>query len=99
MSFEEIAQELTKNGYSITKQSVHMWASGERKPDITKPNHLKALSKVLRVSESELLAALTGYEPLETLSREARYVAEIVDSMPPEKRRLAVKILQGMAEG
>lgn len=98
MSYSDIARELSLDGFSVTKQAVHGWAKGTRRPDIQAKAHRQALCKVLKTDEASLLQLL-GYETQNfDLSPKAMYVAQIIDRLPEDAQTLIVNIVEGVAK-
>lgn len=97
-SQEELAEKLQLDGFSFTRASISHWENGRNNPPLDDPEFRRVLAKILRVSQPDLLR-LAGYE-VDRVSRthEAERAAYIVDQLTPEKRDLAVRLLEELLE-
>lgn len=91
---DDFAARLQLEGVSFTRAAVSHWENGRHKPPLHDADFRKALSRVLRVSEAEILR-LAGFE-LEKADRSdaAERAAYLVDQLPAEKQDLAIKLLE-----
>lgn len=95
---EELAARLQLAGANITRSSVSAWETGRNKPDLMNPSTRKALSKVFKLTESEIIK-LAGIEGVSSAHTEhGERAANIVDQLPPEKRIIAVRILEQLLD-
>lgn len=99
LSYEDIARMLSLRGYSVTKQAVNSWVVKGRQPDISSAESRAALCKVFKISEQVLLEYLGYNLSPDKLTSEARYAADIVNKLNEKDRRLAIRILENIAEG
>jgi hypothetical protein len=98
MSYADVARELTLAGYSVSKQLVHSWVKGTKKPDVRDGKTRTALCSVFRIDEVSLFALFDIHIKTQPSSPEARYAAQLIDSMPDEKRKMAIGILEQIRE-
>lgn len=93
-SQEEFARLMQLEGANVARASVSHWELDRFKPPLNDPDFRKALAKVLKVSQPELLR-IAGYEvTLGSHSEAAERAADIVDQLEPDKRELAVRLLE-----
>ncbi|MBK8028210.1 MAG: helix-turn-helix transcriptional regulator [Chloroflexi bacterium] len=91
---DELAAKLQLEGVSITRAAVSHWENGRNDPPLKEPHFLRALARVLKVTETELLR-IAGYPTENSLhSEQAERAAYIVDQLPEDRRELAVKLLE-----
>jgi len=90
----ELAAKLQLEGINISRAGVSHWENERNDPPLKDPNFQRALGRVLKLSETELLK-LAGYptEP-SSYSEQAERAAYIVDQLPDERRDLALKLLE-----
>ena len=92
---EELARELQLAGVDISRSAVGSWESGQRSPQLDKTEFRQALARVLQLSEADLLLR-AGFPIITKHSDEAERAAHIVDRLSPEKRELAIRILEAL---
>lgn len=98
LSQEELVARLQIEGFDVSRAMLSHWETGRNPPPLEKPEFRLALSRALRVSIPEILAA-AGYELSEEKhSKEARRAAYIVDQLPDEYQDLAIKLLESVLE-
>jgi transcriptional regulator with XRE-family HTH domain len=91
---EELASLLQLEGVDVTRATVSHWENERHHVPLADAKVRRALSRILQVSIAELLIA-AGYEIGEpSLDEAARRAAYIVEQLPPEKRALAINILE-----
>lgn len=91
---EELARRLQLEGFSIGRASISHWENDRYHPPLEDPLFRKVLAVVLRLTEPELLRR-AGYETVRTKrTAEAEIGADIIDQLPPEKRDLALRLLE-----
>lgn len=90
---DEIAAQLQVAGFDISRSSVSHWENGRYRPPLNDPDFLSAFARILRMSESAVLKK-SGFKILGAHSDEGERAAEIIDELDPEKRVLALKILE-----
>jgi hypothetical protein len=100
LSYEQFATQLTVHGYPITKGGLTSWLDSRtpKNPKIANSEYRKALAIVLRISESELMSHF-GMETSNTMSNEAKYGAQLINSLPKDKQTMAIQILETLAKG
>src|SRR3989304_9878211 len=85
---EELAARLQLEGISVTRASISHWENGRYNPPLSDPHFRETLSRILRISQSELLR-LAGFEVYKTEhSDAAERAAYLVDQLPAEKQVL-----------
>jgi transcriptional regulator with XRE-family HTH domain len=89
----DVARELNLAGHEITRAAVSAWATGRRIPDIRNVAFRRSLARILHVDTQTLLSVL-GYDMTLEHTPEAREIAEMVDSLPADLRRLAVDMVR-----
>lgn len=95
----ELARLLELEGLSYTPGAVGHWATGTRKPPFHKSDFREGLARVLKLTEAEMLRR-AGYSAANPRrSKEAEIAADIVDDLPPDKKKMAVRILEVMRTG
>lgn len=93
LSQDELAARLQTEGLDIERSAVSAWEAGRNKPKLGDAHYRRALSKVLKLSEQQLLL-LAGYEIPTSHSVAAERAASIVEQLTPDKQELAVKLLE-----
>lgn len=98
ISQEELAARLQRNGFDISRATVGHWEQDKYLPPLGNPQFCKVMADILLVSVKDLLA-MAGYDLDEKQhSIEAERVAYLVDQLPPEKRNLAVRLVEELAK-
>lgn len=92
-SQEELAAHLQLEGIDITRSAVSHWENGTRQPPLNNPIFRQALARILRMSEPEILK-MAGYKVATTYSDDAERAASIVEQLTPDKRELALRLLE-----
>jgi len=95
----ELARLLELEGLTYTPGAVSHWATGARKPPFHKPEFREALARVLKLKEDEMLRRAGYGISTPRRSKEAEMAADIVDDMPPDKQKMAVRILEQLRAG
>lgn len=91
---EELVTRLELEGFNITRGAVSHWETGRYNPPVDDPAFRDALSRVLKLSEPELLR-MAGYQVTRgTHSQAAERAADILDRLTPDKQNLAIKVLE-----
>lgn len=83
-------------GYGITRASIGHWMIGTRKPPIKDRRFLEVLADIYKMSVPELLAGMGLMEDIDAMSPEARRAADLIDQMPLEQRKTALRVLEAM---
>lgn len=98
ISQEELAARLQRNGFDISRATVGHWEQDKYLPPLGNPQFCKTMADILLVSVKDLLA-MAGYDLSEREhSIEAERVAYLVDQLPPDKRNLAVRLVEELAK-
>lgn len=93
-SQEDFAARLQLEGITVTRSSISHWENGRFQPPLDNPDFRQALVRILKLSEPEILK-LAGFKvEASHHSDEAERAAMIVDQLPPDKRGLAVRLLE-----
>lgn len=94
----ELAARLQLEGFSVSRAAVSAWEIGRNRIPVEDPDFRRALSRILRMTEQEILRA-EGYKVPEKLSEAAEKAASIVDQLPPDKQNLAIRLLEQLLTG
>lgn len=98
ISQEELAARLQRSGFDISRATVGHWEQDKYLPPLGNPQFCKTMADILLVSVKDLLA-MAGYDLAEKQhSLEAERVAYLVDQLPPDKRNLAVRLVEELAK-
>lgn len=93
-SQEELAARLQLEGINVTRAAISHWENGRNRPAFDDPDFTQALARVLRLTPPELLK-LAGYQVARTNHTDAgERGAAIIDSLPPDRQNLAIKLLE-----
>ena len=98
LSLADVARDMTLNGYEITKSGVGGWETGIRQPKLSQKECRRALAKTLRMDENQLMNAIGFTIQDDGRSQEALLAASLIDQMPPEKRGVAIQLLEVMVK-
>ncbi|MBZ0284060.1 MAG: helix-turn-helix domain-containing protein [Anaerolineae bacterium] len=93
LSQQDLANQLQLQGLEVSRSSVSNWENGTFNPPLENHDFRYALSKSLKLSVAEILS-LSGFETSDELSEDAIRAAVIVDQIPPNKRKMALGILE-----
>ena len=93
---EELALLLQVNGIDVSRATISHWELGLKRPPIDDPRVVNALARSLKMSVP-LILRLSGFD-LDTAHTESgEMAAALVDSLPPEKQRLAIRLIEELA--
>lgn len=90
---EDLAARLQLAGFDVSRASISHWETGRSSPPFNNPDFARTFADVLKMSVNSMLKQ-AGYEITTDFSDDARYAAEIVDQLPPDRRRLAIGVLE-----
>lgn len=91
---DDLVTQLQLEGVSVTRGAVSHWENDRNKPPLDNGEFRRALAKVLRLSEPELLRR-AGYQTATVGRSEAAKIgADIIDDLPPDRQELAVRLLE-----
>jgi len=93
LSQQDLADQLQLEGQNFSRSAVSNWENGNNNPPLENQDFRNALSKILKLSVPEILS-LSGFETSEELSEDAIRAAVIVNQFPPNKRKMALGILE-----
>jgi transcriptional regulator with XRE-family HTH domain len=96
LSLSEMETQFNLRGYSVTRSSIATWILGTRKPPIKERKFLEALADIFKMSVPELLAGMGLMEEMQGMSPEAMRAAALIEQMPPNQRKMALKVLEAM---
>lgn len=96
MSLSDMETQFNLRGYGITRASIGHWILGSRRPPVRDRRFLEVLAEVYKMSVPEILAGMGLMDEIEGMSPEARRAADIIEHMPPEQRKMALKVLEAM---
>jgi len=98
LSQEELAAKLQVKGYDVTAGAISHWENERYNAPLEDPGFRKALAEILRIDAKTLLM-IAGYEVSEIEHTDAaKRAAFIVDQLSPDKRDLALGILEKFLE-
>lgn len=100
LSLSDMERQLTLLGYEAGKSTIGHWMNGTRKPPLKNRKFLEALSITFKTSIPEMLMEMGLVEadwPVDH-TPEALKAATIIDMMPPDQRRKAIKVLEAMRD-
>lgn len=95
---DELAAKLQLAGFDVSRATISHWETGRHEPPMHDSGFRQALAKALRLNVPTMLR-MAGYEVTsEPHSETAEIAAHLVDQLPPDKQRLALKLLETLAE-
>lgn len=97
LSQEDLAAQLQIRGINVARASVSHWETGKHLPPLHDSDFRRALADVLRLNVKTVLK-LAGYDIETERSKEAERIADIVDKLPPDKRDLALRLIEQVAK-
>lgn len=98
LSLGDLAQRLQLHGYAVERQTISHWETGRNKPPLDSKNFRYALARAFSIDEMTILAEIGMITTAFTHSSEARYGADLIEHMNPDKRKFAIGILEKIAE-
>jgi transcriptional regulator with XRE-family HTH domain len=97
ISQEDLATQLQIRGFNVARASVSHWETGKHSPPLHDADFRRTLAEVLHLNVKTMLK-MAGYDVEIERSEEAERIADIVDKLPPEKRDLALRIIEQVAK-
>lgn len=94
---EELAARMQLEGADVSRSTIASWEVGRYPPPLNNPVIRHALANALRVNVRMLLS-LAGYEVDTDHSVWAERAASIIDRLPEEKQRLALRIVEQLMD-
>lgn len=94
---EELAIRLQNMGYDYSRSSVNNWERATNHPPLDDPKFVHVLAKALKISTPMLLSR-AGFELDVKHSDLAERMAVLMDSLPDEKKELALKLVEALSE-
>lgn len=98
LSQEELTARLQVAGIDVSRGTVSHWENGRYKIPLENVEVRQALANIFNMDIKTLLK-LAGYEvESKPHSEEAERVAYLIDQLPPDKRNLAVRLVEELAK-
>ncbi len=94
ISQSELAERLTRLGKNTLKASVGHWETERTKPSLDDPSFVLALAIALEMDVNSMLQQMDYHVGTEQFSPEARRAAELIEHLSPEKRDLALRLIE-----
>lgn len=95
---EEFTAQLQLSGLDYSRSAVSSWESGRVSAPLNHVEVRQAIANILRIDIKTMLK-LAGYEvESKPHSEEAERVAYLIDQLPPDKRNLAVRLVEELAK-
>jgi transcriptional regulator with XRE-family HTH domain len=95
ISQAELARRMETEGAPVSTAAVSHWEVERYNPPLEDDDFRKALGRALKLNEAELLTR-AGYKVATQHTAEAERAAHIIDRLPPDKRELAIRILEAL---
>lgn len=93
---EQLAARLSVSGFNYTAGTISHWENNRHFPEhFSEPKFRAALAHALEWDDNEMMREF-GFILEMHPSSDALRAAELVDKMPPEKRSLAIGLLEEM---
>lgn len=96
-TLDDLAAKLQLEGISISAGAISHWENNRHLPPLDDMDFRQALANSLKVDVSTLLK-MAGYEVSQKHTDTGEKAAYLVDKLPPEKQKLALNILELLAE-
>lgn len=93
ISQSDLVRALRDAGFEVSQSSVSHWETGKFNLPLEDVRFRRALANALQMTIPELLT-MAGYEINPSYSAQAMRGADIIDQLPPERRELAVSVLE-----
>lgn len=90
---DDLSARLQLAGFDISRQTVSHWETDRRSVPLDNPQFVEALANALELNVMELLV-IAGYIKNSKFGEDATKAAALVDSMPANRRKMAVGILE-----
>ncbi|MCK6577274.1 MAG: helix-turn-helix domain-containing protein [Anaerolineae bacterium] len=90
---DEIVTQLQMRGVEVSRSAYAAWETGRNPPPLISPDFRSALANIFKLSETELLRR-AGLAVYAEHTNEGERAADIVDALEPERRNLALKLLE-----
>lgn len=97
MSQEDLAARLQLAGFDFERSTVGHWEQARYRPPFENPSFVKAMSEILDLPIPKMLY-MAGFEIQTTHGELAEQAAYLIDSLPPDKQKLALRILEQFKE-
>lgn len=97
LTLDDLAARLQVEGVSISSGAISHWENNRHLPPLDDMEFRQALANALKIDVSTLLK-MAGYEVAQKHTDTGEKAAFLVDKLPPEKQRLALNILELLAE-
>lgn len=93
---DELAARLQLQGQDVSRASISHWETGRYEPPMRDARFRRALATSLEISITDLLIA-AGFEYVTEFSDVAGKAAQIVESLPPDRQDLALRLLEQLS--
>lgn len=97
MSQEDLAARLQLSGFDIARSTVSHWEQARYRPPFENPAFVKVMSEILDLDVPKMLY-MAGFDIQTTHGELAEQGAYIIDSLPPDKQRLAIRLLETLKD-
>lgn len=94
ISQQQLAERLSDLGQEASPARVGHWETGRNHPPLDNARFRLALALALELDINDMMTRLGYIITDEDRSLEAKRAADIVDQLPPERRELAVSVLE-----
>lgn len=94
---EDLAARLQSAGFNYSRSTINNWENKRGMPPIDDPKFAESLAWALRVKVPTLLKA-AGFDIKSQHTEVGERVATLVDSLTDEKKYLALRIVETIAE-
>jgi transcriptional regulator with XRE-family HTH domain len=94
---EDLARMLQIVGYDVGRSSSSQWETGIAPAPIGDALFVNELATILRIDVVTLLS-FCNYDVKTSMGEIAGRVARLVDTMPPDKQELALRIIEVLLE-
>lgn len=84
-------------GFDYARSTVGHWETGHVSMPLDDPEFVEALAKVLKLDTLTILE-LSGYQIHTRHTLDGERVARLVDNLPEEKRKLAIRLVEQLIE-
>lgn len=97
ISQEELASRLQLAGFDIGRSTISNWEQSRHSPPFDNPKFLKAISEILDLPVSKVLY-MAGFDLTSQHGEIAEQAAYLIDSLPPDRQILALRLLESLKE-
>lgn len=94
---EDLTRLLQLEGFDYQRSAIGHWETGHTTPPFHDPEFVSALSRILKLDSLTILQ-LSGQQIRLRHSEEAERIARLIDELPAERRKLALKLVEQLME-